>query len=221
MASTRHLGLGVLETRWFDERHHTVRPLFEFLSYALKDRSDAFTYERFVGALSFRDAMRFVLSGGDVDFLYVAAHGDFGKLEAPDGTGLSRTYIRNSIVEVNRSKRKLKGVLFGSCKFGDEFTLVEMLRPAKIRGQEIDSRLIWVGGYNEEIDYTRSSLFDIAFFDLFFRTNGGDEVVRLRRTIEQLDRAMPGVAQNLSLRIVARLRRGRYHDIINDQTLVD
>ncbi|MEJ0097504.1 MAG: hypothetical protein WDM84_05655 [Bauldia sp.] len=52
MASTKHLGLGVLETRWFDERHHTVRPLFEFLSYALKDRSDAFTYERFVGAVS-------------------------------------------------------------------------------------------------------------------------------------------------------------------------
>jgi hypothetical protein len=221
MASTRHLGLGVLETRWFDERHHTVRPLFEFLSYALKDRPDAFTYERFVGALSFRDAVRFIMSGGDVDFLYVAAHGDFGKIEAPDGTGLSRTYIRNSIVEVNRRKRRLKGVLFGSCKFGDEFTLVEMLRPAKIRGQEIDSRLIWVGGYNEEIDYTRSSLFDIAFFDLFFRTTGGDEVTRLRKAIELLDKAMPGVAQNLSLRIVARLRRGRYHDVINDQTLVD
>ena len=63
MASTRHLGLGVIETRWFDERHHTVRPLFEFLSYALKDRSDAFTYERFVGAVSFREAVRFMMVG--------------------------------------------------------------------------------------------------------------------------------------------------------------
>ena len=134
MASTRHLGLGVLETRWFDERHHTVRPLFEFLSYALKDRPDAFTYERFVGAPSFRDAVRFILSGGDVDFLYVAAHGDFSKIEAPDGSGLSRTFLRNSFVDVNRKKRRLKGVLFGSCKFGDEFNLLEMLRPAKIRG---------------------------------------------------------------------------------------
>ena len=107
MASTRHLGLGVLETRWFDERHHTVRPLFEFLSYALKDRPDAFTYERFVGAASFRDAVRFVLSGGDVDFLYVAAHGDFGKIEAPDGSGLSRTFLRNSFVDVNRSRTVL------------------------------------------------------------------------------------------------------------------
>ena len=221
MASSRHLGLGVLETRWFDERHHTVRPLFEFLSYALKDRSDAFTYERFVGALSFRDAVRFVMSGGDVDFLYVAAHGDFGKIEAPDGTGLSRTFLRNTFVEVNRKRRRLKGVLFGSCKFGDEFNLLEMLRPAKIRGEEIDSRLIWVGGYGEEIDYTRSSLFDIAFFDLFFRTNGGDEIVRLEKTIEALDKSMPGVAKNLSLRIVARVRRGRYRDIINDETLVD
>jgi hypothetical protein len=32
---------------------------------------------------------------------------------------------------------------------------------------------------------------------------------------------MPGVAQNLSLRIVSRLRRGRYRDIINGVTLVD
>ena len=221
MASTRHLGLGVLETRWFDERHHTVRPLFEFLSYALKDRPDAFTYERFVGAPSFRDTVRFVLSGGDVDFLYVAAHGDFGKIEAPDGSGLSRTFLRNSFVDVNRKKRRLKGVLFGSCKFGDEFNLLEMLRPAKIRGEEIDSRLIWVGGYGEEIDYIRSSVFDIAFFDLFFRTNGGNELVRLEKTIESLEKAMPGVSKNLSLRIVARLRRGRYRDVINGETLVD
>lgn len=221
MASSRHLGLGVLETRWFDERHHTVRPLFEFLSFALKDRSDAFTYERFVGALSFRDAVRFIMSGGDADFLYVAAHGDFGKIAAPDGTGLSRTFLRNTFVEVNRTRRRLKGVLFGSCKFGDEFTLLELLRPAKIRGEEIDSRLIWVGGYGEEIDYTRSSLFDIAFFDLFFRTNGGNEMKRLEKTIEALDKSMPGVAKNLSLRIVARVRRGRYRDIINGETLVD
>lgn len=221
MAAKRHLGLGIVETRWFDERHHTVRPLFEFLSYALKDRSDAFTYERFVGAMSFRDAVRFMMSGGDIDFLYVAAHGDFGKIEAPDGTVLSRTFLRNTFVEVNRSRRRLKGVLFGSCKFGDEFTLLEMLRPAVIRGREVDTRLIWVGGYGEEIDYTRSSLYDIAFFDLFFRTNGGSEVDRLERTMEGLDKDMPGVARNLSLRIVARLRRGRYRDIINGVTLVD
>ena len=87
MAVTRHLGLGVIETRWFDEHHHTVRPLFEFLSYALKNRPDAFTYERFVGATSFREAVRFMTGSGDVDYLYIAAHGDFGKIEAPDGSG--------------------------------------------------------------------------------------------------------------------------------------
>ena len=198
MASTRHLGLGVVESRWFDERHHTVRPLFEFLSYALKDRSDAFTYERFVGALSFRDAVRFMMAGGDIDFLYVAAHGDFGKIEAPNGSGLSRTFLRNTLVEANRKRRRLKGVLFGSCKFGDEHNLIELLRPAKMRGEEVDNRLIWAGGYGEEIDYTRSSLFDIAFFDLFFRTNGGNEIRRLEKTVEHLDKSMPGLAETCS-----------------------
>lgn len=221
MASTRHLGLGVVESRWFDERHHTVRPLFEFLSYALKDRSDAFTYERFVGALSFRDAVRFMMAGGDVDFLYVAAHGDFGRLETPNGSGLSRTFLRNTIVEANRTRRKLKGVLFGSCKFGDEYNLIEMLRPARMRGEEVENRLLWAGGYGVEIDYTHSSLVDIAFFDLFFRTNGGNEFKRLAKTVENLDKAMPGLAENLKLKIVARIRKGRYRDLVSGETLID
>lgn len=221
MASTRHLGLGVVESRWFDERHHTVRPLFEFLSYALKDRSDAFTYERFVGALSFRDAVRFMMAGGDIDFLYVAAHGDFGRLETPNGSGLSRTFLRNTLVEANRKRRRLKGVLFGSCKFGDEYNLIEMLRPARMRGEEVDNKLLWAGGYGVEIDYTHSSLVDIAFFDLFFRTNGGNEFKRLAKTVENLDRAMPGLAENLKLKIVARMRKGRYRDLVSGETLID
>lgn len=220
VATTRHLGLGVVESRWF-ERHHTVRPLFEFLSYALKDRSDAFTYERFVGAPSFRDAVRYMTSGGDVDFLYVASHGDFGKIETPHGDGLSRTFIRNTLVEANRKRRKLKGVLFGSCKFGDEDTLIEVLRPARIGGEEVDNRLIWAAGYGREIDYTQSSLVDIAFFDHFFRTTSGDEIHRLKKTVVDLEKAMPGLVKTLQLRIVARVRRGTYLDIITDETLTD
>ena len=221
MAATRHLGLGVIETRWFDERHHTVRPLFEFLSYALKDRSDAFTYERFVGAVSFREAVRFIMAGGDIEYLYIAAHGDFGKIEAPDGSGLSRTFLRNTFCEANRRRAPLKGILFGSCKFGDAHNLIELLRPAHIRGVKIRNRLVWAGGYGEEIDYTRSSLFDIYFFDLFYRTNGGDEIARVEKTLERLDKTLPGLADTLSLRVVARLGRGRYRDVLQGVNLAE
>jgi hypothetical protein len=222
VASSRHLGLGVIETRWFDERHHTVRPLFEFLSYALKDRSDAFTYERFVGSESFREAVRFITSGGDIEYLYIAAHGDFGKIEAPDGSGLSRTFLRNTLCEVNRRRRPLKGILFGSCKFGDAHNLIELLRPARIRGEDLRNRLVWAAGYGEEIDYTRSSLMDIYFFDVFYRTNGGgDEVSRVGRALDRLDKTLPGLIEALSLRVVARLPRGRYRDVINDVNLTD
>jgi hypothetical protein len=215
LATLRTMGLGVIETRWFDERHHTVRPLFEFLSYALKDRSDAFTYERFVGAVSFRDAVRFMLTGGDIEYLYVAAHGDFGKIEAPDGSGLSRTFLRNTFCEVNRKRRRLKGVLFGSCKFGDEYNLIDILRPAKVRGQTFVNRLVWAGGYDQEIEYTRSSLFDIYFYDILLRTNGRSELLRLERTIDWLKKTAPGLLENLSFRVVARLTPNRYRDITN------
>lgn len=221
MAITKHMGLGVIETRWFDERHHTVRPLFEFLSYALKDRPDAFTYERFVGAVSFREAVKFMLGGGDIEYLYVAAHGDFSKIEAPDGSGLSRTFLRNTFCEVNRRRRRLKGVLFGSCKFGDEYNLIDILRPSKVRGETFTNRLMWVGGYDEEIEYTRSSLFDIYFYDLMFRTGGSSEAIRLERTIEKLKKTLPGLVESLSLRIVAKLSVGRYRDVTNGVDIVE
>lgn len=220
MASSRHLGLGVIETRWFDERHHTVRPLFEFLSYALKDRSDAFTYERFVGAKSFREAVRFIMAGGDIGYLYIAAHGDVGKIEAPNGAGLSPTFLRNTFCEANRRRAPLKGIMFGSCKFGDAENLIELLRPAKIRGEVVKNRLVWAGGYCQEIDYTRSSLLDIYFFDIFYRTNGGgDEISRVGRALDRLDKTLPGLAESLSLRVVAKLGRGRYRDLMNGDTL--
>ena len=221
MAITRHMGLGVIETRWFNERHHTVRPLFEFLSYALKDRPDAFTYERFVGAVSFREAVKFMLGGGDIEYLYVAAHGDFSKIEAPDGSGLSRTFLRNTFCEVNRRRRRLKGVLFGSCKFGDEYNLIDILRPSKVRGETFTNRLMWVGGYDEEIEYTRSSLFDIYFYDLMFRTGGSSEAIRLEKTIEKLKKTLPGLVESLSLRIVAKLSVGRYRDVTNGVDIVE
>ena len=110
----------------------------------------------------------------------------------PDGSGLSRTFLRNTICDVNRRGRRLKGVLFGSCKFGDARNLIEVLRPSKVRGQTVKNRLVWAAGYGEEIDYTRSSLFDIYFYDLLFRSaNGGDEITRLETTVEPPE---PGVA---------------------------
>ena len=167
MAATRHLGLGVIETRWFNEHHHTVRPLFEFLSYALKNRPDAFTYERFVGATSFREAVRFMTSSGDVDYLYIAAHGDWSRIEAPDGSALSRTFLRNTICEVNRQRRRrLKGVMFGSCKFGDARNLIEVLRPSKVRGQTVKNRLIWAAGYDFDFDLVKLPVTDEYGFPL-------------------------------------------------------
>ena len=221
MALSRHLGLGVIETRWFDERHHTVRPLFEFLSYALKDRSDAFTYERFVGAVSFREAVRFMLGSGDIEYLYVAAHGDFGKIEAPFGAGLSRTFLRNIICEVNSRRRRLKGVLFGSCKFGDALNLVELLRPSKIRGERVTNRLIWAGGYGQEIEYTRSSLFDIYFYDVLFRTSAKSEISRVEKTVERLQRTLPGLVETLSLCIVAKTSNGHYRDLTRHEDIFE
>jgi hypothetical protein len=134
---------------------------------------------------------------------------------------LSRTFLRNTFCEVNRRRRRLKGVLFGSCKFGDEYNLIDILRPSKVRGETFTNRLMWVGGYDEEIEYTRSSLFDIYFYDLLFRTSGSSEAVRLEKTIDKLKRTLPGLVESLSLRVVAKLSVGRYRDVINGVDIVE
>ena len=88
-----------------------------------------------------------------------------------------------------------------------------MLRPSKISGQTANNRLIWAGGYGREIDYTRSSLFDIYFYDLFLRTNGQDEIARVESTVERLNKALPGLVDSLSLSIVAKLPNGKFRTI--------
>jgi hypothetical protein len=80
---------------------------------------------------------------------------------------------------------------------------------------------MWVGGYDEEIEYTRSSLFDIYFYDLMFRTGGSSEAIRLEKTIEKLKKTLPGLVESLSLRIVAKLSVGRYRDVTNGVDIVE
>jgi hypothetical protein len=161
-----------------------------------------------------------MMGGGDVEYLYVAAHGDFGKILVQNGAGVSRTFLKNTICEINRSRRRLKGVLFGSCKFGDAHNLIEVLRPSKMRGEAVPNRLVWAGGYSEEIEYTRSSLFDIYFYDLFLRTNGKSEIARVERTVDEVKKTMPGLAESLKLCIVARISSKRFRDLIKGEDIL-
>ena len=109
-------------------------------------------------------------------------------------------------------------MLFGSCKFGDAQNLIEVLRPSKVRGETVQEPADLGGGYGEEIDYTRSSLFDIYFYDLLFRTNGGDEIARLETTVERLkqDAARAG-REPVALDRRQGCRTASYRDIIQDE----
>ena len=139
----------------------------------------------------------------------------------PSAAACRRTFIRNTVCEVNRTRRRLKGILFGSCKFGDATTLIEVLRPSKIRGETAPNRMVWAGGYDQEIEYTRSSLFDIYFYDLLLRTNGRNEIGRVEKTLDHLNKTLPGLAESLSLCIVARISNKHYRDLIKGEDIYD
>ena len=99
--------------------------------------------------------------------------------------------------------------------------LIEVLRPSKMRGEAVPNRLVWAGGYSQEIEYTRSSLFDIYFYDLFLRTNGKSEIARVERTVDEVNKTMPGLAESLKLCIVARVSSKRFRDLIKGEDILD
>ena len=162
-----------------------------------------------------------MMSGGDVDFLYVAAHGDFGKIEAPNGSGLSRTFLRNTIVEANRKRRRLKGVLFGSCKFGDEYNLIELLKPARMHGEEVENKLD-LGRRVRRGDRLHAELADryrvlrrLLPHEWRQRDQAAREDGRAPRQVDA------GACREPAASHRRQMRRGRYRDIIKGETLID
>ena len=43
----------------------------------------------------------------------------------------------------------------------------------------------------------------------------------MRKTLERLDKSLPGLIEGLALRVVGRQPRGRYRDLVSGEYLVD
>lgn len=83
--------------------------------------------------------------------LYIACHGGNGQLG-----GLSRNLNRTSIQTAVQAARNISFVHFGSCLFGSEKNLQKLLDAAP--------HLRWVAGYDKEVDWVDSTLFDILLW---------------------------------------------------------
>lgn len=113
----KSLGVGVLECRWFKKANSSVRPLFDTLADLHTRNPNAYHYEMFANAASFREVVLRVGGTKGITNLYIATHGNQVALAgADDGTSISRTSIANTLDGLSQQwGGSLEGIYFGAC----------------------------------------------------------------------------------------------------------
>jgi len=128
---------------------------------------------------------------GGRKLLYIACHGGDGQLG-----GLSKNLNRTTIEKTVQKARNIRFVHFGSCWFGSEKNLKNLL--------ELAPHLEWVAGYDKSVDWVDSTLFDIL---LWGRIESRDEITRGKKThilAEELVDQVEGLAKHLGFRFQYR-----------------
>ena len=86
------LDLAVIESRWWQEGNHSVRPVFDTLAATLTDNPYAYHYEMFNSAESLKELVaRLVEKHPAIHHLYIAAHGDAQSLGVPGAPSAARS----------------------------------------------------------------------------------------------------------------------------------
>jgi len=142
----------VLESPWEDEKSYSVWPFVEGFSRASEIEA---SYRSFFDSASFKhwiDVFRKHKRGRSGNLLYVAAHGSKGRIE-----GLGKSINKNTVVDTLKKARSFQYVHFGSCLFGQESNLEELLKTCR--------HIKWAAGYEKEVPWIQSTLFDILFWE--------------------------------------------------------
>lgn len=132
--------------------------------------------------------------------LYVASHGVDGRI-----SGLRKDINRTTIISTLSDAENISFVHFGSCLFGSEKNLHELLEAAE--------HIRWAAGYDQEVDWVDSTLFDIL---LWGRIESRDAETRGRKThtlVTDLVEQVHGLAGHLGFRL-----QYRYGDAIKSVT---
>lgn len=125
--------------------------------------------------------------------LYIASHGNNGRL-----SGLQKDINRATIISTLSGAKNISFVHFGSCLFGSENNLDELLDSAQ--------HLRWAAGYTASVDWIDSTLFDILFWG---RIESRDENTKGRKThtlVSDLLHEVHGLANTLGFRLHYRYR---------------
>lgn len=135
------------------------------------------------------------IAGGKL--LYIAGHGEKGTI-----SGLKSNINGASIREMLKNCPNIQYVHFGTCSFGSRKNLESLL-------YEID-HLRWAIGYDEEVNWIDSTLFDIMVWNRIAARDPDDEAIKGKKSHtlikELVDIHVDGLAKSLGFSFQYRYR---------------
>lgn len=143
--------------------------------------SDKNSFESWVSAFNKETAIE------KPKLLYIASHGSQGRVNQIN---------RQTIINLLKSCKNISYVHFGSCDFGSENNLTQIMDEVK--------HLKWVAGYETEIDWLQSTLYDLLFWNSIMNSKNqvSDRVLikRVRNLINETEGLSNSLKFNLFLR---------------------
>ena len=158
-----HTSVSVIESRWWQASHESVRPLFELLSELHTGSSNKFDYEMCNSKAGFREAIERQLGNPECSYLSLNTHGNKQGLQLFNEEGVSRTVLRNAFHRESE-QRNTAGLHLGCCSFLSS-VLAEFMYQADISPW-------WIAGYGEKINWVESTSLDFMFFNKLLETKG-------------------------------------------------
>lgn len=145
----------VVESRWWRTGNHSVRHLFEAVAAIHYENPSAFYYDMFADRSSLQTILQARSQDGVSEVIYVASHGDSNCISPTPTTAISRTEFRNIFKNCNAGGQ-IKGLFLGTCHTGNTET-------ARFLLQDPGTKLEWVAGYSNTVDWVDGSAIDMVF----------------------------------------------------------
>lgn len=186
------MNLAVIEGKWIKKRNTSVRGIFDLLSDITEDSPHAYHYEMFNDATAFREIFLRLSAARGVHHIYVASHGDTNCLAGTNDVPISKTIIKNTIIQAAEGKGRLDSVYFGCCSFGNPAMLKSLLSAG--------GALRWVAGFENEVDFIESSAFDWLFWNAYNEIEG-TALERINVTVGKLRHDVPGLMTKLGFHV--------------------
>lgn len=195
----QHLHLAVIEARWGNHTEWSVRPYYETLASIFCNNPNAYHYEMFNNAGSFRESLPGVARTVGIRNIVIAAHSDLSALEGARGNRISRSILYKAIWEIT----KPIGLFLAGCALTHEKNAEFLLED---RGDKEGVKLQWIGGYKKDVDWLRAAAFELLFWTIFYeeQKRPGNSGQRLARVCSRVRYLASGLVDELGVGIFVR-----------------